>query len=957
MPSPDRRVERALLLTDVVDSTKLIERLGDQRAAAMWGAHDRAARDLLVQHDGLEIDKTDGFLLMFESVDAAAGYAIAWHAALRRLSAELGIGLAARAGLHFGEVVLRENPADDVARGAKPLEVEGIAKPLAARVMSVATGEQTLVSAAARAQLELDCAVRSHGFWRMKGVDQPVELFEVSDADSPFLPPPDGAKVYRVVRDGEGWRPAREVPNNLPVRSDSFLGRAAELRELGERLGEDGAIVTLLGPGGTGKTRLCLEFAKATLGDWPGGAWFVELEDVRAADALTAALASVFGIRLEGADPVAWLAGLVAERGPTLVVLDNFEQLVEQGAAVIERFAELAPQVGWMVSSREPLRIAGEQILRLDALSLPAQGASFDVISASDAVCLFVQRASATGRFKLWEGNAADVAELVRLLDGMPLAIELAAARASVMAPAKLVQRMSQRFKLLAKGRRGARPRQATLRGAIDWSWDLLEPVERYALAQCSVFRGGFTLEAAEEVLDLSPWPEAPWAMDVVQALMDKSLLRTWSPDAGADRAELSDPLFGMYVSIQEYTTEKLRDPAAVEGPEGPVTGAEAEQQCRLRHAQHYGADPCDRADEALESPEGLARLVLERENTSVALESALAEGDAELCASCWLLLAMVANRRGPASGAAASFGRLDLDAVEDLDLVDRVLKESLDLHRRLGQSELERSSAQALAALRRSRGDLAGEIDARGAVIRSGVWADRAAGRAALQELLEEARPVCDEELLMRLQHDIAISSRDMEETRAALELLSQHNDSRLGAMAAYNLGCANLGLGRYDAVRATSDQVLAWAEARGGRLFEMLGWNNQAQALAMAGDWEQARPLLERVLQTATELEERRWQYGGPCLVLTLAELEAGELDAARARIDRALPLQRALGDPHELCWALAVAAETRAAAGDTDGARGFLEEADRLAPGLKDEREHISFWIRRAWARLEG
>ena len=205
---------RALLLTDVVDSTKLTETLGDAAMAGLWIAHDRAARDLLPAWRGREIDKTDGMLLLFESAADALGYVLAYHRAL----AALGLPFKARAGLHVGPVTLRMNTPDDIARGAKPVEVDGLALPVAARVMSVALGGQTLLSADARLALGVTPQrAQSHGHWRLQGVADPVELFEVGDADAPFVAPPDAAKAYRVVRQGELWVPLREVKHSLPA--------------------------------------------------------------------------------------------------------------------------------------------------------------------------------------------------------------------------------------------------------------------------------------------------------------------------------------------------------------------------------------------------------------------------------------------------------------------------------------------------------------------------------------------------------------------------------------------------------------------------------------------------------------------------------------------------------------------------------------------------------------------
>ncbi|HET6196219.1 MAG TPA: hypothetical protein VFE12_10705, partial [Acetobacteraceae bacterium] len=204
---------RALLLTDVVDSTALSQALGNRAMAEVWAAHDRVARDLLPVWHGREIDKTDGMLLMFDSPSDAVHYALAYHRAL----AGLPVALKARAGLHVGPVLLRRNSPEDVARGAKPLEVEGLAKPTAARVMALARGGQTLISDEARKGLgEGAWAVQSHGHWMLKGLAEPVELCEVGlDADA-FIAPAVSEKAHRVARVDEHWLPVHQMPNNLP---------------------------------------------------------------------------------------------------------------------------------------------------------------------------------------------------------------------------------------------------------------------------------------------------------------------------------------------------------------------------------------------------------------------------------------------------------------------------------------------------------------------------------------------------------------------------------------------------------------------------------------------------------------------------------------------------------------------------------------------------------------------
>ena len=229
---------RALLLTDVVDSTKLSESLGDAAIAALWAAHDRVARDLLPRHRGREIDKTDGMLLLFDEAADAVAYAGEYHRAL----AGLPIPLKARAGLHVGAVILRENSADDIRRGAKPLEVDGISKPTAARVMALAQRRPDPAHRrGARALGATALAVQSHGHWAMKGVTEPIEIFEIGEPGAPFAAPLDGDKGYLVVRVGERWLPVKKIPNNLPQQVTSFIGRERELAEVKAMLGDDAA--------------------------------------------------------------------------------------------------------------------------------------------------------------------------------------------------------------------------------------------------------------------------------------------------------------------------------------------------------------------------------------------------------------------------------------------------------------------------------------------------------------------------------------------------------------------------------------------------------------------------------------------------------------------------------------------------------------------------------------------
>ncbi len=448
--------ELALLFTDLVDSTLLAERLGDARAAQVWAEHDRHGRELLARHGGREIDHTDGFFLVFDTAADAAGYAMAYQAVLA------GLTLAARVGIHVGTVTLHLNAAADVARGAKPLEVEGLAKPLAARVMAHARGGQVLLTRPARAALgdalPEGAAIESHGHYRLKGIVEPIELFELGlKGAAAFAPPPDSEKVSRVVRAGdELWQPLRAVRHNLAAERDAFVGRRTEMHALAQRLDGGARVLTVLGPGGSGKTRFVRRYGWTWLGDWPGGVCFCDLSEARSLEGILGAVAFALDVPLSQADPCAQLGHAIAARGRCLVVLDNFEHLVGHAASTLGIWAARAADAAFVVTSRERLHLPGEEIFALEPLALD-----------SDAIELFVARARAQRPgFELTGANRAAIERIVSLLDGLPLAIELAAARVRVMSPAQLVERLRDRFALLS-GARGAAARQGTLRAAI----------------------------------------------------------------------------------------------------------------------------------------------------------------------------------------------------------------------------------------------------------------------------------------------------------------------------------------------------------------------------------------------------------------------------------------------------------------------------------------------------------
>ena len=877
-----------LLFTDVVDSTQLVERVGDARAAQIWSHHDRLARDLLAQHRGREIDRTDGFFLLFDGAADAVGFALAYHRAIDAL------GLAARAGLHAGEVTLRENDAADVARGAKPLEVEGVAKPVAARIMALARGGQTLLSATAREALDgalpAGGDVVSHGHYRLKGVQQPLELFEVGQRPhARFEPPPDADKGYRVVRAGALWTPVRQVRHNLTPERDAFVGRVSELRAIAREFEAGQRLLTLLGPGGTGKTRVIRRYGLAWLGDWPGGVYFCDLAEVRTSDGLAYAVALALGVPLGKDDPIAQLGNAIAGRARCLVILDNFEQIAALGAATVGAWLDRAPEAHFAVTSRERLHLRGEAILEIEPLPL-----------AGDAITLFAERAAAQRPgFALDATNRGDVAEVVRLLDGLPLAIELAAARLRVLSPAQLVQRLKDRFTLLA-GARGAAARQSTLKAAIDWSWQLLSAWEQAALAQCSVFEGGFTLEAAEAVLDLSDWPDAPPAIDAVQSLVDKSLLRTWNPPL-PDRFDLGEPYFGMYLSIHEYAAGKLG------------TSAAATLAAQQLHGGYYAQFGSQDALDALVRHGGARRLpglALEIDNLVGACRRAVARGDAAVAVATLRAAWEVLDRRGPVSiGVDLGAQVCALDTLDGSNAAAASLVHAAAL-RRIGRIPEASAALQAALAQARSGGHRLLEAIA---LAHSGMLQSQTGeldeARAQVKAALAIARDIANRRWEGGFESNLG--NLDLAQgqlpgarvhTEAALAIHREIGDRRAEGGALCNLAVLHHDQGELDLALAHYEAALVVLREVGDRLAESIALGNLGTLYNDRGQLRPARATYEEALAIHREIGDR---LGEVITLGNLAKLAADDdrRDDAKVGYEAALSIARELGDRREI------------------------------------------------------
>jgi len=915
----------ALLFTDIVDSTSTTQRLGDEGAAALWKEHDRRARVLLRQHNGREIGRSDGLLTLFEAAADAARYALQYHAQMEEL------GLAARAGMHVGPVVLRESSDDDVALGAKRTEAEGLALPFASRVMAMARGGQTLLTASAKevldpATLGTAVTIRSHGYYRLKGIDEPVAIFELGVATQcGFRTPSDGDKSYRVVRRGEPWRPVREIPHDLPAEPDSFVGRATDLAMIGQRFGEGTRLLTLLGQGGTGKTRLAIRYGHGSLGDWPGGIWFCDLSGASSLDGIHYATASTLGVRLGPGDPSTQLADAIADRGRCLIVLDNFEQVVQHAPATVGRWLR-APDAVFMVTSRERLHVPGEVVQLVEPL--PLDGPAID---------LFMARAR--GVRHVFAPDAAQrkvIADIVELLDGLPLAIELAAARIVVLSPSQLLVRLRDRFKLLT-GRRGV-IRQSTLRAAIDWSWNLLSAWEQAAMEQCSVFEGGFALAAAEAVIDLSGWPEAPPVIDAMQALVDKSLLRRWTPDDASARHDIDEPYFGMYMSIHEYAAEKCR-----------ARGGNYADAVRVRHGRYYAAFGTDEALEALFTHGGMQRLhALRREldNLLSACRRAIARADGETAVACYRAAWEVLALQGPFGVAVALGDEVLAIAALDLRLAEQARLTLAEALTRVGATEgLEAKLEQALERVRRI-GDRKLEARLMGRLGNICLWSGRLdEAHSYYAGALESACAIGHRLLEARMHGNLAITWHErghpdeaVAQYEAALAIEREIGSQRDEAITLCNLADLLGGQGHIVRARATFAAALVLMRELGDR-------DTEAITLQQLGEFELGQGLVAEALQTVrTGLElarviGNRRVHGHALRSLGGALLERGEYDEARSALEQALAIARAASNRRIEANCLAGLGDLAFRQGRHGEAAGLLGEAEATLRELDD------------------
>ena len=953
----------ALAFTDVEGSSSL----WDADAPAMREGirlHNELLRRLLAKHQGYEV-KTEGdaFMVAFVSPADALAWclecqcgllAAPWPAELLARAEAAAVasaldrsrplyrGLRVRMGVHLGTPDCVPDPTTG------RMDYFGPVVNRAARVAGAAHGGQVLLSDAVRAALGGEfpgARLRPLGTFHLKGLTSPEPLHEalpVSLAERAF--PPVRARAPRRV--------------SLPQPAGRCLGRDDELAELAHRFDEGARLITLLGPGGIGKTRLAIE-----LGRYLAARPEREAAEVLFCDLTSAGSASeVAGLvaRTAGCSfgPVAATEELVesvgsdlAEHEGLLAILDNFEQVASHAVETVGRWRQLSPGTAFLVTSREPLGLESELAFRLTPLA-PAP-----------AVELFLERLATTRRgVVLSEAERSVVEQIARRLDGIPLALELAAGRVGVLTVSQLERQLAHRFKVLTSSRRDLAARQATLRGAIDWSWRLLGPPERELLASLSVFHG-FTLEAVEATM--APGQDAS-ALDLLQALVDRSMVQA--------SLEGESTRFHLLASIRDFAAEKLRE-----------SGQAAEAQ--LRHARYFAELAASRLTGAFLDDDRIDREQLEQEQDNLA--AALEVEALPTVERLRVLLALCGEVyvRRPLADLAALAVRGEALA-SGAEVPPDLRCRAMDL---LGTCRwLEGDLVRARDALERARtlAEQSADPTLRAWVLKdlASVYlleGDETEAEILLTRATAEARasgdPIVESRMTGNLGH-VAYRQCRFEDCLVLfarqMELTAARPDSLDRGFAETNLAGALLGLGRYAEARQSYERALVIFERLGHFRFSSMSQCGLAYTRVMLGEGALA---LEGVVQTLATARRHglKWATAHALSSIGIVRLESGQGPEGLRVLEECVQVSRASSDrnmlglsiayrgaAHALCdepeRALADLAESATLLGSAttvcrDGLEGLVFVArSRLAARAGDERE-ARRWMEAARERL--
>jgi predicted ATPase/class 3 adenylate cyclase len=861
------------LFTDLEGSTQLWDRQPEAMRAAL-GRHDRLLRQAAEKHGG-NVFKTggDAFCMAFHSAPQALAAALEAQLALHVEDWGQAGPLRARAALHTGAVEVRDG------------DYFGPALNRVARLLSIGHGGQTLLSHSTAELLQdtlpESTTLRDMGTHRLKDLQRPEQVFQLVHPG--------------LAADFPPLRSLDALPQNLPLQLTSFVGRESQLATLTGLL-KTTRLLTLTGAAGSGKTRLALQLAAERAEDYPEGIWFIDLAALTDPALVPQTVAAALSVREVPGRPLPDVLAEALRPRTLLLVLDNCEHLIESCAELAERLLRACPGVWVLATSREALNVAGEVAWPVPALSIPdprdlPHNEPANSLSQYEAVRLFVERAvMAKPDFTVTNQNAPAVAQICHQLDGVPLAIELAAARVKVMAVEQIAARLNDRFRLLTGGSRTALPRHQTLRAAIDWSYGLLSEPERQVLRRLSVFAGGWSLEAAEAVCageGLEGWE----ALELQAHLIDKSLVLLEQTPGGEARYRLLG-------TIRQYAADRL-----VEAGEAAAT--------RDRHFDWY-LDLAQKAEPELRgarSAEWLERLEQEHENLRAALEWSVArEDDGEPAlrlagelgrfwytrsyfdeGSHWL---EVARTKAVAAAAAPQARALRWSAALKVqqgirDQARELLEQALKLYRELDDK---RGLARALISM--------GNVHLGGS--------DPEVGRPFYEEGLAAARKVGDmRDAATALGNlgELARLGGDLESARTYYqESVDAHGESETEGLSVslFNLGQLSLLANDSATARGLYHASLTISAKLGARTMIAAAWDGLAGVAVLEGQPERAGRLIGAAEAMRKAINAKVDASDLPLYERTVAAVDAAlgkqAFTAARAA-GAALPLERAV------------------------------------------------------------
>jgi len=864
MPTPASQV--TFLFTDIEGSTALWERdeAGMSQALAL---HDALARSSVELHGGSVVKKTgDGIHAVFDDASAALAATLELQLALHDSAVSSGAPLRVRCGLHRGIVEHRDG------------DYFGSTVNRAARIMTAAHGGQILLSQAVaesvRECLPMQVSLRDLGRIRLRDLSTPECVFQA---------------VHPQLRsDFPALRSLETTPNNLPLQPTTFIGRDKELAEL-KSLFTTARLLTLTGSGGCGKTRLGLQLAADSLERFPDGAWLVELAPLSDPGLVPRTAATVLGLEEEPGKAITTTLGEHLKDRRVLLLLDNCEHLLGACAELAAWLARQCPHLTILASSREALGIDGEQTYRVPSLSLPDPKETHTPasIASFEAVQLFVDRCLKVDTdFRVTRDNTATLVSICQRLDGIPLALELAAARVRSLSVDEINRRLDHRFRLLTGGSRTALPRQQTLRSLIDWSYDLLQDPEKLLLRRLSIFAGGWTLDAAERIC-VGGEVEDGAVLDLLTSLIDKSLVAAEQGDARFR--------YRLLETVRQYARERLLESG----------GAEA---IRDRHRDYFVALAEEADSRLLGGEQGAALRQFEEEHGNLRL--ALEWSDAEAPAREDLRLCGAMHRFWFTRGYVA----------EGREWCGRILAKG----------------APAVSTLEYAR-----VVNAAGSL----AWhqTDFVAARPLLEQSLMLSRALDDRLGLARVTNNLGSLAFEQGDYPAAQALYEESlvywrelGDRRGAAGLVGNLALVAWERGDLATARKLSQESLALAR-------EVEDQGRVADALSILGnvtcdegDLAAARALNQESLAIGRELDDR------DCIATALYSLGVvaflrGDFGYARSLYEEGLTIRRELGDRLGLARVLEGAAALAAARGDSLDAARTWGAAERLREEL--------------------